>query len=520
MTPPKIGTVVLRPTLPGTISYAQNVEMENDEYGHAVVLPGPALVTIGSNSELTGVPIARQPYALPSSNIGYIWFVEGRPDGTNGARNILRRVKDVEAGETPSIDTTGAITIDHSAHANEVIDDIVSVVTSGGDQKMVIVGKDDTDQFLMHFTPAGSASQTNITTFTSTSTYEHKMIFASDNAIYGSRCPTEYNGNIIWRLANDLSTFTATALDLPVGLGTTALAEWQNGRMAIAVHTAGPYTFSMRKGGGKSLIFKWNFYANDPSYEGSPVSCPSRYISAMVNDPGGDLIVFGGVDKGRSTLWLYTGYGVRKILSYIGDLPRSNHSIDFDEEGRINWLTADGQWLRYDRTTGVFSHLATVTTSGSAGGILTRAVGGSVGNDFILASGASTTYTMKRVVFGSYIGDGDSADGVTTPLVISEPAKFNTRVKINHIELIMRGGLVADDNLELRLYKNGNSTAIAYGADINSTNDGIVVSSVRREQAEVDVSMAHVGVAFKATDARATSPGVIEAIIDYDEMEN
>src|SRR3989337_1144939 len=98
--PAKLGTVILKPTAEGRLSYAQNIDIHGDEYGNGVVTPGPALVTITNNSTLTGTPWVKALYLNPPASVGVL-FIAG---GTLGATDMVFRVTDVETGQTPQID--------------------------------------------------------------------------------------------------------------------------------------------------------------------------------------------------------------------------------------------------------------------------------------------------------------------------------------------------------------------------------------------------------------------------------
>ena len=56
--PAKLGTVILKPTTKNKLAYAQNIQSGALEYGEGLVVPGPAVVTLANNCEVTGVPIA------------------------------------------------------------------------------------------------------------------------------------------------------------------------------------------------------------------------------------------------------------------------------------------------------------------------------------------------------------------------------------------------------------------------------------------------------------------------------
>lgn len=504
--PAKLGTVYLKQTSPSALAYAQNIDINNDEYGPRVARPGPAYVTITNNSELTGVVSASALYAVEST--GYLWFIEG----ILGATNKLRKVENVVDGGSMQIDTDN-LTVTDSGHANVVLTDIL-IRNVTGTYSGYVFGKDDTDGWVKTFGPSnsGAPSITATQALSAFNTGRHpKGIVGADNKIYIGHGYHIDNINTSEVYANDVIT-------LKNDLGVTAFAKWRL-NLVVAFNDNFPHTFATRKGAGRAGLVLWDYTPNT-SWSTDYIPCPSRYISAVKETPTGNLICFGGVDEGRSTLWEFTGYGFNKIVSYIGDLPYSNHSVDFDGQGRVIWHTADGYTLRFSFQTGELEHIGSILPPNS-GGFLRRAIGGS-GNEFLASSGQSTgpIYSLKRITFGAYRGDLDSgADDSTTPLVISGPVNFPTKATINNIELQLDRALVSGDNIELRLYKNGNTTPINYGDDINSTADGTVASSVRREQGEVDVFLAHIGVAFKTTDERTTSPGAIQAIIDYDESE-
>lgn len=518
--PVKLGTLTPKLTSASALAYAQNIDVQNDEYGHGVATPGPALTTITNNSTLTSVPTSKTRYTDVAGSKG-IMFLAG---GSIGATDYVFRIVDIEPSLTPSVDATNTRQVPHSTHANEVIDDIVfrqnlsTHSTHPADAYVYIIGHDDTDGWVRGFdaTDDTMVLDTNFTIPGYAAGHRPKMFLAPDGEIY-----VGYGNSVFYMTDNEISL--TELLKVPVDSAITDLNDW-NGRMVIAYAQIGSQVtnFDQRKGTGSAGVALWDYFS--PTFE-RLVPCPTIHISALVPDPDGSLLAFGGVSEGRTTLYNFNGFGFTPLVSYIGDMPRSRHSVDFDGQGRILWQTVDGQICRYDKLGQVLEHLGTITTGSSAGGIFAR-LNGTAGSEFLAISGTGSTYTAKRVSFGSFAGDGDAADGVTTPLVVSPQVRFpdenggvGAKVTINSIELVMNGALIANDNLELRLYKNGSATAIAYGADINSTNDGTTASSIKREQGEPETYSAHVGVAFKATDARATSPGVISAIIDYDPSE-
>jgi hypothetical protein len=260
----------------------------------------------------------------------------------------------------------------------------------------------------------------------------------------------------------------------------------------------------------KNGIILWDF--ESPSFTRN-IPCPSRYISALIREPDGNLIAFGGLDEGKTTIYSFTGYAFIPQYSYIGDMPHTKHSVDFDGENRLNWLTADGQWCRYDKRTGIFDHLGTITTGSSAGGIFSRAVGGS-GNEFILASGTGSTYTSKRATFGSYTGDAAaSVDDSSTPLAVGGVIAVPPKSMLNWIDIRLNKNLVSGEKIESRLYKDGSTTYSVLWSLSFASDGGIAGKKIYLHKYGID-NMS-IGLAWKQADNLATSPGFLGGVLDY-----
>jgi hypothetical protein len=500
--PGKLGTVILKPTAEGKLAYAQNVEIQSDEYGDGVLVPGPALVTLTDNSEFTGVPFVRAFVTSSSQNFGCLYVAEG----LLGATNKVRRIKDIEAGETPSVDTTGSFTVTHTAHSTVEVTDML-YRKAGGNSYGYIVGKDATDAWVQSFTalsasPSLSAIST-LTTFVTPTV--PKMMLGSDENIY------ILHGKHVDKVSS-ADVYSNGVFTLPESLGGTDLTEW-NEFMAIAYNTDLAYTFTQRKSGGQSGIMLWDF--ESASYTRN-VPCPSRFISALIREPDGNLICFGGLDEGKTTIYSFTGYAFIPQYSYIGDMPHSKHSVDFDGENRLNWITADGQWCRWDKRTGIFDHLGTVTTGSSAGGIFSRAVGGS-GNEFILTSGSGSTYTSKRATFGSYTGDAAAVtDDTSTPLGIAGQLAIPPRSMLNWVQVSLNKNLASGEKVEIRLYKDGSTSYSVVGSLSFATDGAIAGKKIHLRKYGLDNMT--IGIAWKQADALATSPGVLGIIADYSQL--
>jgi hypothetical protein len=346
--PPKLGTIILKPTSKGKASYAQNIDVSNDEYGNSAVVPGPSLTTIGNNSVLTGTPTTRQFFSEGVTPTGYLYFSQGA---------AVKRIKDVLSGSTPTIDTSFTNgEIGHNNHDNQEIVDMV-YRPAMGDFYIYVSLKDDTDVVLYKF----RANSTNPTP-------ELVPDAINTNVTQGLTRPflvySAVNGYLYWIYRQSVDsldmydnlTKDALALGLPVNTYATCGTEWQ--KNLLVAYTNEPYgDFDRRKSGGHAGIAIWDFY--DPKVINN-ILAPCRFISALINSPDGNVLVFGGIDEGKSSIYEFTGYGFRLLTQYIGDMPKSRHSVEFDAQGRVLWLTMEGHLCRFDKLTGVFEHLGSI----------------------------------------------------------------------------------------------------------------------------------------------------------------
>jgi hypothetical protein len=502
--PPKLGTMVLKSTAKGKAAYAQNIDFNNDEYGNGSVVPGPALTTIGNNSELTGVPAVRQFFGLVNT-LGYLYFGQS----LLGTKTVIRRIKDILSGSTPSIDTTGSMTIDHGpGHTSQEIVDIVYRPDSSNIFYMYVAGKDSTDTWVGKFrADLATPTFTEVTTngnFTSNTTSQFLVFSSFDNNIYwiGRQRVTKID-------TSDAITLNALALGLPFGTYATCGADWQ--QQLVVAFTNHPFgEFGSRQSGGQSGVVVWDYFS--PSIIKN-IPAPCRYISALVPGPDGNLLVFGGISEGKSAIYSFTGYAFNLITQYIGDLPRSRHSIEFDGQGRILWQTADGQMCRYDIGSSKFEHLGSITTGSSAGGILVKGIGSPTGNEFFVASGTGSTYSLKKVQFGSFTGDGNSeSDTITTPLVISGIQTLPQGSNIQAISLHLAKSLESGEKLEVRVYANGSTSYTTY-MTMDYAVDG-AISSKRETLTLPDINSFSLAVAWKMTDGATTAPPVLAAEVE------
>ncbi len=505
--PPRLGTpLILKKTADGKLAYGQNVDSANDEFGIGAVTPGPALTTITDNSQLTGVPFAKAFFGVSSLGVGSLYMIQG----LLGAKNVLQRVKNIISGSTPVMDSNCNVTITHSGHSNPVLVDIL-LRRSNGDDVIYIAGKDDNDTWIYR-TTANSGSPSFPGSFNLVATNSNFTGGYTDQfMVLGS------DGNIYWigkdRVSKIDSTDTysvvALADGLPIGTYGTAAADWQ-GKLVVAVSTDAFGDFSRRNSAGHSSIVLWDY--SSPSFLNSPIPAPCRYISALVVAPNGHLIVFGGVDEGKASIYEFTGFAFNFLYTYVGDLPHSHHSVEFDGQGRILWMTADGQFCRYDIITGVFDHIGSITTSDSAGGLLAKGIGSPVGNEFLISSGSGSTYTLKRVSFGAYVGDGGVGDMVNTPLAVSGLQDVPYNSTIGAITWHLTRPLSLGEKVILQVYENGSLTPTVYST-LEYAVDG-PISSKRTVKTLTKINNFSLGVIWKMADNNATAPAVTSAEVE------
>jgi len=503
--PANIASTILRPTPAGFSSYAQNIDVQSDEFGQFQILPGPALNTITNNSELTGVPHTRaRLLGISSAGFDKILFTEG----ILGAANVVRMVEDVETGGAPQIKASTSVSATHGGHSTPTIQDID--VHNG--LTLVAVGVDATDVWIQKSDctsgAPGAFSLVDTATISadSLSSTDHRLILGDDGNYYIScnKRPTAY----LLKLASDLTTVTAQIFTIPRGKQTTALGKYQT-YLAIAYGEISTNAFTNRNVAQESGIILWAYDSTTQYVRDIP--CPANYISAIVKDPSGNTLVFGGKNDGRTTIYQFTGFGFEPLYSYIGEMPRSRHSIDFDSQRRIIWTTADGQILRFDPLSGKFDHLGSITTGSSAGGILIKLLG--LGNDFLATAGSGSTYTMKKVVFGNYIGDGASSDTINTPLIISGNQSLPAKSIVKNINIKLNRNLVTGEKIEVRFYKNGSTTAATYGS-LSYATDGAIGAKTIRYMIQ-GVNEFAFGFAYKMSDNQTTAPAIVSAEVEY-----
>lgn len=502
--PAKLGNLNQRLTTLNKLSYAQNVNVANDNYGPAAALPGPALTTIDNNSQLTGVPFVRTFFGYGIGPLGYLYFGQS----LLGSKIIIRRVKDIISGSTPIIDTGWSATIDHTGHTNLEIVDMAYRPTASGTPAVYISIKDDTDTAVYKLDPSqGSPSASLIQTnsnFTGGATSQFLVPSSFDNNLYwiGQQRVSSFD-------ISDSYTIAKLALGLPVNTYASCGADWQ--QQLVVAYTNEPFAdFGRRKSGGRAGIAIWDYVSPGITRN---IPAPCRYISAVIPAPDGQLLVFGGVDEGKSTIYQFTGYGFTPLIQYIGDLPRNRHSVEFDAQGRILWLTADGFKCRYDRASDKFENLGRAS---STGGILARGIGSPVGNDFIIGSGVDATYKMELVQFDKFIGDdsdNDSpADTNRTPISLAGEEFLPDGSTVTAITLQLGKSLQAGEKLELRIYKNGSSDYTVYMT--MSFEDDDDESSKREVLTLEDINSYSLAVAWKMANGATTAPPVVFAEVE------
>ena len=508
--PAKLGTAIIKPVSEGKFSYGQNVDVENDEYGNTVLLPGPALNTITGNANLIGVPFIRafdpNPGRVGDGNP--VIFLGEHIVGTTSTVGGV--VTGVASGVTPTLQAT-TYSLSHSGHGHPKVDDMEYWDGSGA-IKCYSIGQDDTDQWYVSQASGGGTYQ-NYVTLTGAGlvaqTFEQKIWNSKNDGFFYFG----YNYNID-RLTPNNGTYFPAVLGLTQDKGITAFEDWLT-FLAIAVSTEYPYTFAKRKGAGKSGIYLWDLTSTAVETRRF-IPCPARYISALKRLADGTLIAFGGVNEGKTTLYQFNGYGFTELYTYIGDMPLNRHSVDLDGQGRILWQTVDGQICRYDITKNIFTHLGTMNTNTSQGGILMKLLGGT-GNEFLVASGTGTSYTLAIMSFGNYVGDGASTNDVfNTPLAVSGLADLPQKSVIRTVIVSLQTALTQGNRIEVRLYPNGSTNYTVLG-NLQYSDDGAVASKqVRCFNTGND--NAAIGLAWKTADNSTTAPGVVDVELQYNKI--
>lgn len=501
--PPTLGTLILKETANGKLAYGQNVDSSNDEYGVGAITPGPFSTNLSNNSDLTGIPAISQFYGSSASVIGYLYFAQS----VLGTEGVIRRVKDIGTG-VPSVDTSGNMVVP----SNRTVTDMclrIDTPGSGSDPKIYVSAKDGSNCYLYKFTPnaAGFPTLSSAISTQSISLRPTILVTGSDNNIYW----------IGKNHVNSISTadaFTQDALVnlLPLNAYASAACDW-NTQLVVAYSTDEPGDLiASRNAAGRSGIVLWDYISSNFSKR---IDAPCRYISAVLVDTTGNLIIFGGVDEGKTSIYSFNGYGFNLIYSYIGDMPRSRHAIQFDGQGRLVWITLNGQVCRLDTKNGLFDHLHTLPVDVGTAGILAKGNGSAgIPADFIVAGGnqLNGVYYIKRMYFGSYSGDGGGADGVTTPLAVSGIYNLPHNSTITRITWHLTRPLASGEKVILQVYQNGSSTATTYST-LDYSVDG-AVSGKRETLTLPDLNNFSLGVIWKMSD-NSTAPAVSSAEVEY-----
>jgi hypothetical protein len=500
--PPKLGSLILRPTPPGKLAYAQNVQSTGLEYGEDVLVPGPALTTITNNSELTGIPFAKSYAVSLAAGYKHLYLLEGLLGNTNR----IRRVENLGVGQTPSISTTDSVTVTHSGHSGVVLSDITARKNAADGLTFFIVGYDASHGWVQAFggdalPPSVSAIDT-LDGFTAGELIT--ILTASDNEIY------IFHGKHVDNV--DISnTYSADAFLLPNDFGATDAREW-NGLMAIAYCNVPPWDISQRKSSGESGIILWDMI--DTTQFVRKVVCPSRYISAMINKQDGHLVVFGSNDAGTTTIYTFDGYGFADSYTYIGEPPRNRHSVEFDSQNNLIWQTLDGQICLFDFDTRKFEHITTIETTAGYGGVFGRLLGGT-GNEFLAASGKDAspdTFNLSRITYGNYIGS--TSETYATPKAVSGQQFVPPDSTISAITLYLTKKLASGEKIVLSVYEDGNTNPTEY-LTMEYDTDGAIAAK-RGTLSIPNISNFALELEWQQTNGAATAPPVAYALVEYE----
>lgn len=519
--PPKLGTVILKPTTEGKMSYSQNVTLANDLYGDGVVTPGPYINAYVSN-------LANPVYwkAVISQSVGgkngQMWV------GYNNG-NTLDYLKGLNAGSSPSYENTGTVTLSVAGHT-PVLNDIVMAQWQGASSEYIYATLKDTgssDSYIFGFQSSGSINGPVALTSTTVGGVLPILKAQFDGNLYIG------NSNIIDKVNVANATFASgvikgaigsAGIALPYEWNITALGEW-NSLLVVAANSESPGDFSKRNGGGSSRIFFFDV-ANNPTgnFKTNFVNSPSHYISVLFTDLSGNLLAFGGVDEGRTTIYQYNGYGFLPLFSYIGDMPRNRHSVCYDAQGRLMWITANGQVCRLvtsqlivpgqdEEQAGNFEHIGTIGTSGT-GGILGNLQ--ATGDDYVVSG--NTNLSEIRFANGVFGGTGNIGDTTMTPIAISGLQSVPEKSIIRNVKVYLNKALQQGELLEARLYpQNYAGASYTFLGTLDFGQDGaIATKNVRTLQTGQDNFA--IGIAWKTSNGTTTVPGLLKAEVDYNEI--
>lgn len=518
--PVQLGTIALKPTREGKLAYAQNCSVATDKYGMGVLLPGPYLNNFATS---LSAPIYLAAY---DAEFQKYWLAY---DGTN----TLDCIKNIDTGGTPVFDNTQTVTLSISGKT-PIISDIADSTEF----------QNSVGSLYVYATLMDTSASTWVKAFQNNTTTSTAVGLST--TVAGGVLPilkTQFDGNLYIGNAHKIDRINPTNASLSTGttlnaVGTsadgavppewfiTALGEWNGLLVASVINTSPPDNtpgsiFSERKGSCKSRLYFWDI-ANNPTgnFRNQYVNSPSHYVSVLLTDLSGNLLAFGGIDEGRTTIYQYTGYGFEPIVSYIGDMPRNRHSVCFDAIGRLVWINADGYICRYNRSADVFENLGRLGSTGFGG--IAKVLQGVLSSDFLL-TGANTSNnaTVTNASLTQFTGDGAGNDNNSTPLAISGIMDLPQKSVITNTIVSLQKALRATEKLEVRLYpqdypNTGNYTVLG---TMDYSIDGAVASKqIRNLQYNQD--NASIGIAWKATASSTTAPGLLGAEVQYNEISN
>ena len=509
--PPKLGTLILKKTSNGKLAYAQNLNSASDEYGIGAATPGPFLRTLANQNKLTGVPWLRKYFRAFPVTDGFLYYVQGL---RGNKQATLNRVKQVVSGQTPEIDTAiaGGLGADistffspHNGHTNVRIVEMEFRPDSNGNYYLYISLTDDTDCWIVKMDIGSGGLSTSIVATNGNFTGGFTAMFpvlGADNNIY-------WIGKNRVSVIDTSDVYTVFGLQngLPLGTYASCGIDWNN-QLVVAYSSEAFGDFSARLTGGSSGIILWDYV--NANYN-KKVPAPCRYISALVTDPNGNLLCFGGRDEGKSSIYEFTGYGFNLLYTYIGDLPRNRHAIEFDSEGRIVWQTADGQICRYDRNRQVFDHLGTMPTDQSTGGLLAKGIGFPAGNEFFAGSGDTNGYYLSAVDFANFNGD-ESGQGASASMGVAGIIDVPDDTTIASINWHLNRPLREGEKIVGLIYENGNDTPTE-SVVMDFAVDGAITSKKTTDPIP-EINNFALGFVWKMPDGNPTAPPITSADVE------
>lgn len=503
-----LGTKGLFKSPEGMLSYGQNVNSNSDEYGNGYLTPGFGYASITGNANLTGLPVAGA-YSVSSAARLYDMI-----SGLAGATTQISRIKDIYAAGAPQLASNlGAggnayeFTIDHSSHTGLVLHDIINY--NDGTNRIYFVGRDDTDKFIGYYAVGATNPTPTFATFTDSGGANTPFSLAARNILFIG------DDDVLYMSKNNraivaVATPNTVLVNLKNNMLISGMYKFGN-FMAITYSSddSGIFGYTQLVNKGSSGIALWNYL--DTTIDEFIPLYDVPYISAGITLQDGSLLVFGGKNNGTG-IYLFTGSGFRKLINYVGGMPRSKHAVALDREGRVVWITSDGYLMRYNVQTGILDNLSTFTSTDSQASILISLTP-DTSDTFAVSHMVTTVETISIIDEANFVGSTSdtnlSAVGIT-PLT-SLPA--NSRV--SKMTVYFKENLATGDKVRFRLMKNGRTDDVS----TIGTTDFLVDGAIGFKEftiGDANINSFAIEITWQMANNNGTAPAIDRIEIEWD----